>query len=206
MTTTFRFCALALAIAATTALAQEDNLSPESSKTSWRENAIARCVQQYSAEQCQDEEFLEANFHVNSLEIAHRAAIRRNQSAQKAMHEVILQYACNDSPGEVCAGNESTSCITSVTQTCAKLKAEAVACVQYAKQGCISTANPNTCFQQQKAQCPSEKKQPIAQLLAKYPKLSASQKSHLITTAQTLEKKTSGWWSNLVNWITTPFN
>lgn len=205
MTTTIRICALSFAIAATATWAQEEALSPENQRSTWRENTIARCLQQYSAEQCQDDNFLEENFHINSLEVAHRAAIRRNQMAEKAMHEVILQYACNDSPSAVCDDN-SPQCVTTVTQTCSKLKAEAKACVQYAKQGCASTANPASCFKQQKAQCPSEKKQPMAQLLAKYPKLSASQKSHLITTAQTLEKKTSGWWSNLTNWLTTPFN
>lgn len=207
MTTILRFCALSLAIAATPAWAQEDEPSSATTKkNSWRENAVTRCVQQYSAEQCQNEEFLEENFHVNSLEIAHRAAIRRNQSAEKAMREVILQYACNDSPKEVCEGNQSAQCIAEVTQTCAKLKRETAACVQHAKQGCVSTADPGTCFQQHKAQCPSEKKQPIAQLLSKYPNLSASQKAQLMTTAQTLEKKTRGWWSNLVSWISTPLN
>lgn len=202
MTTTIQFCALSLAIITTTAWAQENNSPSNNSRPSWKENAIARCVEQYGEEQCQDEEFLEANFHITSLGVAHRAAIRRNRSAEKAMHEVILQYACNDSPKKVCADNESTQCITEVTQTCIKLKKEVAACFQDAKQNCAPTADPNTCFAQNVAQCPSPKKQPIAELLKKYPKLSAAQRSKLITTAQTLEKKTSGWWSNLVDWIT----
>lgn len=205
MTTTIRICALSLAIAATHVAAQEEEL-PANAKNTWRENAIARCIQQHSAEECQDEEFLEENFHVNSLEIAHRAATRRNQIAEKAMHEVILQYACNDSPNKVCSGNESAQCVTTVTHTCTKLKTEANACIQHAKQGCASTSDPTSCYKQQKAHCPSQKKQPIAQLLKKYPKLTASQKTQLTSTAQALEKKTSGWWSDLVNLLATPFN
>lgn len=185
--------------------AANDAVKTETVNSSWRENTIARCEQQYSVEQCQDENFLEENFHVNTLEIAHRAAIRSKQLFEKAKREITLQYACNDSPKEVCEGSEeSAQCVMNVAQTCAQLKQEAAMCIQSAKQGCASTANPAACFKQQQERCPSPKKQPVAQLLAKYPKLSASQKSQLITTAQTLEKKTGSWWSDLVSWIATP--
>lgn len=206
MNSTFRICALSLAIAASAVSAQEEESTPENTRSTWRENVVARCTQQYSAEQCADSEFLEENFHVNSLEIAHRAAMRRNQSAEKAMHEVILQHACNDSPSKVCGSKESAQCIVDVTQTCAKLKREARACVQNIKNGCASTANPSSCFKQQVAQCPSEKELPIAKLLAKYPKLSEAQKVKLTKTAAQLDAKTSGWWSNLVDWLTTPLS
>lgn len=197
---------LALSIAATSfiaapAQAQED-ASADANKT-WRENTIARCMQQYSVEQCQDEEFLEENFHVNSLEIAHRAAIRRKQQNDKALHELILQRVCTASPSTVC--DDSEQCIAEVTRTCATLKAEATACVQRAKTNCSTTNDPSSCYQAQVAQCPSTKKLTIAELLAKYPKLSDSQKARLISTAAQLDAKTSGWWSNLVNWLTTPF-
>ncbi len=206
MITTTRICALTLALTAGIACAQEGESSPQREPASWGETAIARCLEQYSSEQCQDPEFLEENFHVNSLEIAHRAAIRRNQEANRAMREVILQYACNGSADKVCTGNDSAHCRAEIQQTCATLKHEANACIQFARQGCASTSEPSACMQQQVAKCPSMKKQPVAQLLAKYPKLSASQKSKLAATAQALEEKTGGWWSNLRGWLINPFN
>lgn len=203
--TTLRICALALVIAATTASAQEEDPSPAKKVSSWRDGVVARCLQQYDAEQCSDDEFLEAHFNISALETAHKAAIRRNRMAYEAMHEVILQYACNDSPDEVC-GDAAAQCIATVTRTCAQLKAEAANCQQSAATGCATTANPTSCYKQLAAHCPSTKKQPINQLLAKYPKLSASQKAQLVSTAQTLEAKTSGWWSELTSWLTSPFN
>ncbi|MFT3930318.1 MAG: hypothetical protein QM709_08490 [Spongiibacteraceae bacterium] len=203
--TTLRICALSLVIAATAASAQEEDQSPTQKVSSWRDGVVARCLQQYSAEQCSDDEFLEAHFNINTLETAHKAAIRRNRMADTAMHELILQYACNDSAADVC-GDEGAQCIATLTRNCATLKAEAATCLKSAESGCATTANPTSCYKQLAARCPSTKKQPIAQLLAKYPKLSASQKAKLISTAQTLEAKTDNWWSELTSWLTSPFN
>lgn len=207
MATTIRICALSLAITtATAAWAQDEESATSPKNNSWRSNVITRCLEQYSAEQCQDNEFLEENFHVSSLETAHRAAIRRNRMAEEAMRELVLQYTCSDSPAKTCGDDDSAQCIATVTQTCAKLKTEAALCIKAAETGCANTNNPASCYKQQVARCPSIKKQPINQLLAKYPKLSASQKAKLVSTAKTLDAKTRGWWSDLASWLTSPFN
>lgn len=204
MTNTFRFTTLTIAIIATTAWAQDENSA--SDNATWRDNTIARCTQQYSAEQCQDSEFLEANFHVNSLEVAHRTAIQRNQQAQKALRELTLQRVCSISASDNCANDaDAAQCIAQITQACTALKAEADNCVQNAQLTCANDTDPSGCYKRRLAFCPSLKKQPIEQLLAKYPRLSASDKSRLIAAAAELDAKTSGWWSNLIARLTTPF-
>lgn len=197
----FRISALSLALIAATAAAQQDDAAPSANSPSWRESAVARCQQQYSEEQCQDRDFLEENFHIESLEAAHRAATRRNRLADRAMRELILQRACTASPSKVCGGDAEVQCLAEIMQTCATLKSEAAACVQNAKNSCALTADPGVCFQQQLTQCPSTKKMPVEQLLAKYPKLSAAQKNRLVVAANDLDARTRGWWSNLVGWL-----
>ncbi len=202
----FRFSALVMAMIATTAWAQDNNAAAANNAGSWRENAIARCTQQYSAEQCQDDEFLEANFHVNSLEVAHRAAMQRNQQEKKALRELTLQRICSISAGTACASDANIAqCTAQVEQSCVAFQAEADNCAQSAQQTCANEVDPNACYQRRTAQCPSFKKQPIEQLLAKYPRLSAAQKSRLIAAAAELDAKTGGLWSNLVEWLKTPF-
>lgn len=205
MTNPFRFTTLAVAIIANTVWAQDEN-STAGSTTNWRESTIARCMQQYSAAQCQDSEFLEANFHINSLEVAHRAAIQRNQQAQKALRELTLQRVCSVSANDNCANDANAAqCIAQLTQACAMLKTEADNCVKSAQLTCANDADPSSCYTRRLTFCPSIKKQPIEQLLAKYPRLSVSEKSRLIAAATELDAKTSGWWSNLIARLITPF-
>ena len=192
------------AIFATAAWAQEENSTSDSSGTSWRDSTIARCIQQYSAEQCQDSEFLETNFHVKTLEIAHRTATQRSEQEKKALRELTLQRVCPFPASDVCANDANAAlCAVQIAQACAMLKAEADNCVRNSLAAC--NADRNACSQRQIALCPSLKKQPIAQLLAKYPRLTDTQKAHLVATAAEIDAKTSGWWSNLVAWLKTPF-
>lgn len=209
---TFRSSTLAIAIiaassvVAATAWAQAEPASDDSG-TSWRESTIARCTQQYSAAQCQDSEFLEENFHVNSLEIAHRTAMHRNQQAQKALRELTLQRVCSVSASDNCANDANAAqCIVQIEQACATLKAEAENCVRNAQSTCASDANPSMCSKNRIALCPSLKKQPIEQLLAKYPRLNAAEKSRLIAAAAEIDAKSTNWWSDLTGWLAAPLS
>ncbi|HEY3700143.1 MAG TPA: hypothetical protein VGK97_12465 [Spongiibacteraceae bacterium] len=204
MFNTYRLTALAAALFAITAFAQEERPPTEDSNASWLENTIARCEQQYSAEQCRDQQFLEDNFHVGSLQTAHRVATQRNQQATKALRELTLQRVCNTSPSSSCTGADAAQCSVEISQACAVLKAEAAACIQNAKTLCVSSVDPSACVKQQSALCPAADKQPLDKLLAKYPKLTAQQKSRLIAAAAELDAKSSGWW-NLVGWLKSPF-
>lgn len=205
MISKFQISALSMAIICTAAWAQEESAATDTAaSSSWRDGVLARCMEQYSTEQCQDSEFLEENFHAATLETAHRTAIRRSKLAHKAMRELILQRVCSTSPSKVC--DDSSQCVTEVKATCTTLQAEAATCAQQAKSSCISAANPRACYQQQVAQCPTEKKLSVEQLLVKYPKLSAAQQARLRSAAAQLDAKTQGWWSNLVDWLTNPFS
>ena len=203
---TFKLTALATTLMVTSAWAQEESSAPDKGSASWRESAIARCTQQYSAEQCQDNEFLEANFHVDSLEVAHRAAMQRNQQAQHALRELTLQRVCSVAASDNCASDvDAAQCIVQIEQACATLKVEAENCIRNAQLTCANDTDPSACSKRRIALCPSLNKQPIEQLLAKYPRLSAEQKSRLIASATELDAKTSGWWSNLIARLKTPF-
>ena len=198
---------IASSIAFSAAAQTENESAGEDAHRSWLDNTIARCVQQYSAEQCQNQEFLDEHFQVTSLQVAHRAASRRNEEAGKALRELTLQRVCNDAPAKSCAstGVDVAQCSAEITQACATLQAEAAACVQNATSLCIDNVDPNACYRQQLALCPSAKKQPIEQLLAKYPKLTAAQKSRLINAAAELDAKYGSWWSDMVAWLKAPF-
>lgn len=204
MLNTYRLTALAAALIATATFAQDENPATEDSNASWLENTIARCEQQYGAEQCRDQQFLEDNFHVSSLQTAHRVATQRNQQVTKALRELTLQRVCNTSPNSSCTGADAAQCSAEISQACSELKAEAAACIQNTKTLCIDNVDPSVCVKQQSALCPSADRQPLDKLLAKYPKLTAQQKSRLIAAAAALDAKSSGWWSNLVSWLKSP--
>jgi hypothetical protein len=198
---------LALAIIAGSALAQEENPAADDNATSWRDSTIAQCTQQYSAEQCADSEFLEEHFHVKTLEIAHRAAMQRNKQEEKALHELTLQRVCSIPARANCANDAAAAeCIVQIEQACAILKAEATNCVQNALLTCSHEDNPSACAKLRVSFCPSLKKQPIEQLLAKYPRLSSAQKAHLRATATELDAKLGSWWSNLIARLKMPFH
>ncbi len=202
---TARISALAFALVAATASAQEENASTDSTANTWRESAIARCTEQYSAEQCADPQFLEEHFHVDTLEIAHRAGIRRTMLMNKAVRELTLQRICNNSASDNCANDaHQAQCVAQIEQSCAMLQAEAQTCIANAKQACSNSFDASTCESNQTVLCPSLKKQSIEQLLAKYSKLTDAQKTRLTQIAAELDAKTSGWWSNLIGWLTSP--
>lgn len=195
----------AIAVIATGVSAQDDPSALDGNASGWRESVMARCVQEYSAEQCEDSEFLEENFHVKTLEIARRAATQRNRQEEKALRELTLQRVCGVPASRICAQDSNAAqCIAQIEQACATLKAEAYDCAKRAPLGCANEADPQACTQRRMALCPSFKKQPIQQLLAKYPRLSAAQKSRLTAAAAELDAKTKGWWSNLSSWLKLP--
>jgi len=203
----FTLTVLAASLLATSVWTQAEDPASDNGNLTWREGAIARCTQQYSAAQCQDSKFLEENFHVNSLETAHRVAMQRNQQVQKALSELTLQRVCSASASDNCASDANAAqCIVQIEQACATLKAEAENCVRNAQSSCVSDADPSTCSKNRIALCPSLKKQPIEQLLAKYPRLNAAEKSRLIATAAEIDAKTTNWWSNLTQWLTAPLS
>lgn len=198
MTSSFRYSTFALALLSIAAVAQQDENSTTEQSNSWRENVIAECQRQFTSEQCQDPAFLEENFHLQSLETAHRAAIRRTDLERRALNELTLQRICAVSPSSACATTNDPRCAAQVEQTCANLKNEAAACVQNAKNYCASASDAN-CFAQQTLHCPSAKKQPVEKVLAKYPKLSLEQKLRLTRIAQELDAKQGNWFSRLLD-------
>lgn len=194
----FRYSAFALALLSAGVAAQQ-NESPEiGPSNSWRDSVIAECQRQFTYEQCQDPDFLEEHFHLQALDIAHHAAIRRMAVEKQALNELTLQRICDISPSNACATTNDPRCETQVEQTCANLKIEAATCIQNAKNYCAS-ASDNNCLAQQTSHCPSAKKQPIEKLLAKYPKLSMEQKLRLTRVAQELDAKQSNWFARLLD-------
>jgi hypothetical protein len=200
-----RIGTLAVALLAGSAWAQGEEADSASKNNSVYDSVSARCTQQYSAEQCRDRDFLDENFHLSSLEAAHRIAMQRAQDERKALRELTLQRVCSISINDNC-GNDANpaQCAAQLEEACATLKNQATACIQNAQINCVNDTDPNACYKRHIALCPSLKKQPIAQLLAKYPRLTSTQRSRLLTAAAELDAKTSGWWSNLITLLKTP--
>lgn len=193
-------CAVCAAFATPAAVAQEETADLETRPT-WRENAVARCEAQHGAEQCADPQFLEENFHVETLDIAHRAAARRSRLEREAMREVTLQYLCDRSPGKTCAAAPQPGvCASQIAQQCQALAREAGHCVANARAQCARGGAGSACVKQRSAQCPSIKKQPLPAVLAKYPKLDPEQKLRIAKAAQRLDAQQS-WFSNVLDWI-----
>lgn len=195
---TIRPYLLLFAAAFATIAGAQQNDSVDAPHATFREGIIASCEQQYSVEQCKDEQFLEDNFHLKSLEVAQRTAARRSQLQRAALRELTLQRACNQSLSNVCgAAEDPQQCATNLVQSCSMLSTQAATCLQNAKTSC-ATNSSNACIEQQAARCPSIKKQPIDVLVAKYPKLTLTQKNQLANTAQQLDATQSNWPTNLL--------
>jgi hypothetical protein len=188
------------AAAFATADEAQPNDTVEVSHATLRDSIVAKCEQQYSASQCQDEQFLNENFHLQSLDVAHRAGIRRDKVQRSALRELTLQRACNEPFSKVCgAAEDPQRCVTDLVQSCTVLKNQTVDCLQNVQHSCAADSNRSACIQQQAARCPSIKKQPTEVLLAKYPKLSPAQKNLLANTAQQLDAEQSYWPTGLLN-------
>ncbi len=200
---TLRSCVL-LAAALTTAIAnaQQDDNEATTAKLSWRESVIARCAEQYSAAQCQDEQFLEENFHLESLETAHRTAARRNQLEKAALRELTLQRICDKSASGNCAGaSDPAQCAVEITQSCQALATQTASCQQNAKLVCATDTTTSNCIKVQSANCPSVKKQSLPDFLAKYPSLTSAQIHHLTYASKQLDAAQGSWFSDLLNWL-----
>jgi hypothetical protein len=182
--------------------ASADAPADADAKSTFRQSTITRCEQQYSVEQCQDEQFLEDNFHLNSLEVALRAAGRRNQLERDALRELTLQHLCDQSPSSVCAGaDDPARCAEEIVQSCTTLATRTANCQQSAKLVCADAAATGACLKQQIAFCPSIKKQKVEELLAKYPQLNLEQKNRVVKTAQEMDGQPSAWLANMVGWL-----
>jgi len=173
--------------------------------SSWLEGIRNTCAQQYSVEQCRDDEFLEQNFHVGDLQTAHRAAIRRNEMEQSALRELLLQRTCGN-PAAYCAINATPDCATQLQQQlqqmCASIQQQAASCLSNAAQYCATTGQSSTCLAQRSALCPTAKWQPTDKLLAKYPKLTLQQQAHVRQVAQQIDANQGGnWIGNLFRWL-----
>jgi hypothetical protein len=167
---------------------------------SWLDNARNLCAQQYSVEQCQDEEFLEQNFHVRDLQTAHRAATRRNELERRALQELLLQRTCGK-PATYCAINATPDCATQLQQMCASIQQQAATCQKNAALYCATTGQSSNCLKQRQALCPTAKKQTIDKLLAKYPRLTLQQQAHVRQVAQQIDANQNNWIGNLFRWF-----
>ncbi|HSB94858.1 MAG TPA: hypothetical protein VLC91_00305 [Spongiibacteraceae bacterium] len=172
---------------------------------SWLDGIRNNCAQQYSAEQCRDDEFLEQNFHVNDLQAAHRAAVRRKEMEQSALRELLLQRTCGN-PAAYCAINTTADCATQLQQQlqqmCASIQQQTANCLNTATQYCASAGQSSNCLAQRRALCPTAIRQPIDTLLAKYPKLTLQQQMHVRQVAQQMDANQGGSWiGNLFRWL-----
>lgn len=189
-----RFLAVPLLLVAALAGAEEKE------NNSWLENTIATCIKEHGETLCQDREFLNENYHVDTLQIAHRAAIRGNREEQRALREVVLQQLCDKSPEKSCTGSGNRQCVAQVSNLCANMNVQAAQCVARVEQMCANNAM-NNCKAKSVTQCPSAKKQKIAVLLSKYPRLSPEQKHNVALVAQGLEKQNAGLVDKLLGWL-----
>lgn len=174
--------------------------SEQTAEPNWLDNTRAACAQQYSSEQCQDDEFLNEKFHVRDLQTAHNTATRRQQQEQRALRELLLQRTCG-SPATYCANNPAEDCAAQLQQMCASLQQQAATCVSQTVAICADGEANADCVVQRLAQCPSAKKQSVDKLLAKYPKLSTAQQIHIRQVAQQIDSNQSGWIGNLFSWL-----
>lgn len=165
----------------------------EPAQESWLQGVRAQCEQQYSAEQCQDHDFLDEHFHVDSLQAAHRTAIQRRNHEERALRELLLQRACNNKKA-YCAQNAAAGCAQQLTQMCTAIAQQAKACLEQARQYCTTFPQNAGCFKQRQLQCPSAKKQSLDTLLAKYPNLSEQQQLHVRQVARNIDSNLGGNW------------
>jgi hypothetical protein len=186
--------------------ADADNAAPTSNNeqapaaASWIDSARDLCAQQYSIEQCQDEEFLEQNFHVRDLQTAHRAAIRRNELERRALHELLLQRTCGK-PAAYCAIDAAPDCATQLQQMCTAIQRQAATCQSNAALYCATAGQSSNCLKQRQALCPTAKKQTVDKLLAKYPRLTLQQQAHVRQVAQQIDANQGNWIGNLFRWL-----
>ena len=167
---------------------------------SWLNQTIAQCQQEYDEQSCQDPEFLEQHYHVRTLQIAHKASIRHTQEERRALGELMLQRLCSQDLKKYCAVDGSTDCIPRTQQTCANIQRYAVACVTNAQQFCAE--NPQDgCLQSMGGHCPTSKKLNIDVLLAKYPKLTGPQQTHIRQVAAQIDASTRGLIGDLLSWF-----
>lgn len=168
---------------------------------SWLDSTLAACAQQFSAEQCRDDEFLEQHYHVRDLQTAHRAAMRRSELEQRALRELLLQRSCGNTAA-YCSGDATTDCAAQLQQMCAAITQQAAACVSEAAQYCAASGQSSDCLKQRQPQCPSAKKQSIDELLVKYSKLTLQQQMHVRQVAQQIDaNQDSSWIGNLFRWL-----
>jgi hypothetical protein len=193
----WRLPLLVACVAASAANAQE----PAATEPNWLDGVKSRCEQQYSAEQCGDEQFLNEKFNVESLQTAHKAAIRHHDLEERALRELLLQRACNNKAA-YCATSATVGCKQQLAQMCAAIVQQATTCLSQARQYCATFPQNADCLGQRQAQCPSAKKQSTDALLAKYPKLSAQQQAHVRQLAQQIDANlNTSWVGDLFRWL-----
>lgn len=180
----------ALVAGATTAAGAQE---PEPDNISWLDGVRAQCEQQYDAERCKDHEFLNQNFHVDSLQAAHRSAIQRRGQEERALRELLLQRACNNRKA-YCAQNAAAGCAAQLAQMCTAIAQQAKACLGQAKAYCNAYQSEPDCLRLRQSQCPSAKKQSIDAFLVKYPKLSTQQQEQVRQAALRMDADFGGSW------------
>lgn len=126
----------------------------------------------------------------DTLEVARRAAVRRNRQEQRAIRELLVQSTglCQRSnPEQYCPSGNRVGCAAQLKQTCASLANRATQCKAQAKQFCTQQRGGNRCMEQVSRQCPSAKRQDIDTLLARYHDLTPAQKARVKQLAKELE-------------------
>lgn len=165
------------------------------------DNNQPRCEQRDDTGQCQDNTGSETSTKGTALEAARKAAIRHHNLEQRALQELLLQRACN-TKSAYCAQNAAPDCVAQLEQMCASIAQQAATCLLQAAQYCGNFQQSSDCIKQREAQCPSTKKQSVDVLLAKYPKLSARQATHIRQVATQIDENlNTNWIGDLFRWL-----
>jgi hypothetical protein len=176
----------ALLMAGTLALSFSNPSRATDIDPQWLEQARAACLPR-DGDRCDDLEHLRAHYDEQALaarRAAQRAATRSNRDEMRARHEVLLQYAgaCDAQVKQHCANG---GCSSRAAQICLSLQQRAAACRQQAKTFCaqqkMSDCSPAL------ARCPSDEKQNIDTILARYDDLTPAQKGRIRQLAAQLD-------------------
>jgi hypothetical protein len=195
----FFLAALCLSAAALADEAGDD--SAAAVDNNWLGTTVAQCEQEFDKDRCADPQFLEEHYHVESLQVAHKAAQRHSKEEKRATRELLLQRLCTKDLKKYCAAEGSVNCLPRTQQLCASIVSEAAQCIGQAKQYCAENPQESNCLANMTAHCPVVKKQTIAVFLARYPKLTDPQRVQLAQMAQQLDNNTRSFIGSLFKWL-----
>lgn len=176
----------ALALSAATSMTRADE-APD-----WLEAARAACVHDYGETQCGDDNFVQERYNPATLEatreVARKASIRKHHSEERAMREVLVQHSglCDQRPAQFCPPANLAACAEQLRQTCVTIKQQNAMCQAQTSLYCAQHSGSSQCREALKNQCGTGN-QTVAQILARYPSLSPTQKAKIEQMATQLE-------------------